>query len=87
MGRGMETGRCNHASSGLCICCLSVVAETVLLVYAVHLKSNRGEIHEDMRIREESMRQLISHIRAMKAIYGKIGTLTWLVGGDFNTSP
>ncbi|HZJ38701.1 MAG TPA: endonuclease/exonuclease/phosphatase family protein [Chthoniobacterales bacterium] len=59
----------------------------VLLVYAVHLKSNRGELHEDMRIREESMRQLISHIRAMKAIYGKMGTLTWLVGGDFNTSP
>jgi endonuclease/exonuclease/phosphatase (EEP) superfamily protein YafD len=59
----------------------------VLLVYALHLKSNRGEIHEDMRIREESMHQLISHMRAMKEAYGKMGTLTWIVGGDFNTTP
>ena len=59
----------------------------VLLVYALHLKSNRGEIHEDMRIREESMDQLISHMRAMKDAYGKMGALTWVVGGDFNTTP
>lgn len=59
----------------------------VLLVYAVHLKSNRGEIHEDMRIREESIRQLLSHMRAMKAAYGKMGALAWIVGGDFNTTP
>jgi endonuclease/exonuclease/phosphatase family metal-dependent hydrolase len=59
----------------------------VLLVYALHLKSNRGEIHEDMRIREESMRQLISHMKAMKDTYGKMGALTWIVGGDFNTAP
>lgn len=59
----------------------------VLLVYALHLKSNRGEIHEDMRIREESVRQLISHMRIMKAAYSKMGTLSWIVGGDFNTTP
>lgn len=59
----------------------------VLLVYALHLKSNRGEIREDMRIREESMRQLLSHMRAMKAAYGRMGALTWIVGGDFNTTP
>jgi len=59
----------------------------VLLVYALHLKSNRGEVHEDMRIREESVRQLISHIRDMRAIYSKIGALSWIVGGDFNTAP
>ncbi len=59
----------------------------VLLVYALHLKSNRGEIHEDMRIREESMRQLLSHLKAMKAAYEKMGALTWIVGGDFNTEP
>jgi len=59
----------------------------VLLVYALHLKSNRGEIHEDMRIREESMGQLISHMRAMKEAYGKMGAITWIVGGDFNTTP
>jgi len=59
----------------------------ILLVYALHLKSNRGEIHEDMRIREESMHQLLAHMKAMNNTYGKLGALAWIVGGDFNTSP
>ena len=59
----------------------------LLLIYAVHLKSNRGEIHEDMRIRETSMQQLLAHMKAMNAAYGKLGTLSWIVGGDFNTAP
>ena len=59
----------------------------VLLVYALHLKSNRGEVHEDIRIREESMQQLRAHMKAMNGAYGKIGALTWIVGGDFNTAP
>src|SRR5437868_5456677 len=59
----------------------------LLLIYALHLKSNRGEISEDQAIREESMRQLRAHIAAMNAAYGKLGTITWIVGGDFNTSP
>jgi endonuclease/exonuclease/phosphatase family metal-dependent hydrolase len=59
----------------------------VLLVYALHLKSNRGDIHEDIRIREESMHQLRSHMKAMDNAYNKLGALTWIVGGDFNTSP
>ncbi|MEY2529009.1 MAG: Endonuclease/Exonuclease/phosphatase family [Verrucomicrobiota bacterium] len=59
----------------------------LLLVYAVHLKSNRGEIREDIRIREESMLQLIAHMKAMENVYGKLGALSWIVGGDFNTAP
>ncbi|MEY2579431.1 MAG: Endonuclease/Exonuclease/phosphatase family [Verrucomicrobiota bacterium] len=59
----------------------------LLLVYALHLKSNRGEIREDIRIREESMQQLIAHMRAMENVYGKLGALSWIVGGDFNTAP
>jgi endonuclease/exonuclease/phosphatase family metal-dependent hydrolase len=59
----------------------------LLLVYALHLKSNRGEIHEDIRIREESMQQLIAHMKAMENAYGKLGALSWMVGGDFNTAP
>lgn len=59
----------------------------VLLVYALHLKSNRGDIREDIRIREESIDQLVSHMKAMDSAYHKLGTLTWIVGGDFNTSP
>lgn len=59
----------------------------MLLVYVVHLKSNRGEIVEDIAIREEAMRQLLTHIKAMEMAYEKLGTITWLVGGDFNTAP
>lgn len=59
----------------------------VLLVYALHLKSNRGDIREDIRIREESMHQLLSHMKAMDRAYNKLGALTWIVGGDLNTSP
>jgi endonuclease/exonuclease/phosphatase (EEP) superfamily protein YafD len=59
----------------------------VLLVYALHLKSNRGDIRENMRIREESMLQLRSHMKAMDKAYNKLGALSWIVGGDFNTSP
>lgn len=59
----------------------------VLLVYALHLKSNRGEVHEDMRIREEAIHQLLSHMREMNGIYSKLGGLSWVIGGDFNTDP
>ena len=33
------------------------------------------------------MRQLLSHLKAMKDVYAKMGALTWIVGGDFNTAP
>ncbi len=59
----------------------------VLLVYAVHLKSNRGEISEDIAIREESMQQLIAHIHEMNEAYGKLGSVSCIIGGDFNTAP
>jgi endonuclease/exonuclease/phosphatase family metal-dependent hydrolase len=72
---------------GFAFAAYQVSANQVLLVYALHLKSNRGEIHEDMRIREESMRQLLSHMKAMKVAYEKLGELSWIVGGDFNTTP
>ncbi|HEY0368287.1 MAG TPA: endonuclease/exonuclease/phosphatase family protein [Chthoniobacterales bacterium] len=59
----------------------------LLLVYALHLKSNRGDIVEDIAIREEAMRQLADHMQAMSRAYGPLGALTWVVGGDFNTAP
>jgi endonuclease/exonuclease/phosphatase family metal-dependent hydrolase len=72
---------------GFAFAAYEVAPHRLLLVYGLHLKSNRGEIHEDMRIREESMLQLITHMKAMEKIYAKLGTLTWIVGGDFNTAP
>jgi endonuclease/exonuclease/phosphatase family metal-dependent hydrolase len=72
---------------GFAFAAYQLAPRQLLLVYALHLKSNRGEIHEDMRIREESMRQLVAHMNAMTNAYGKLGALNWLVGGDFNTAP
>ena len=72
---------------GFAFASYQVSPNQILLVYALHLKSNRGEIHEDMRIREESMHQLLSHMKTMKNTYGKMGALSWIVGGDFNTTP
>jgi endonuclease/exonuclease/phosphatase family metal-dependent hydrolase len=63
-----------------------IATDRLLLFYAVHLKSNLGELEENAAIREESMRQLRSHMTAMEHAYGKLGRLTWVIGGDCNTS-
>src|SRR5207248_11520454 len=60
--------------------------DRLLLFYAVHLKSNLGEIEQNIAIREESMRQLRSHMAAMQQAYGKLGRISWALGGDCNTS-
>jgi endonuclease/exonuclease/phosphatase (EEP) superfamily protein YafD len=72
---------------GFAFAIYEMASRQLLLVYALHLKSNRGEIREDIRIREESIQQLIAHMKAMNNAYGKLGSLAWLVGGDFNTAP
>jgi endonuclease/exonuclease/phosphatase family metal-dependent hydrolase len=72
---------------GFAFAAYEVAPRHLLLVYAVHLKSNRGEVSEDIAIREESVRQLMAHMRAMNEAYGKMGTVSCLVGGDFNTAP
>jgi endonuclease/exonuclease/phosphatase (EEP) superfamily protein YafD len=72
---------------GFAFAAYEIAPHRLLLVYALHLKSNRGEIAEDIAIREESMRQLSAHMAAMNDAYGKLGALSWIVGGDFNTAP
>ena len=72
---------------GFAFAAYEIAPKKMLLVYALHLKSNRGEIVENIAIREESMRQLLVHMKDMEAAYGKLGSITWLVGGDFNTAP
>src|SRR5207244_8557948 len=47
---------------------------------------NRGDIRENVSLRQESVRQLHSHMDAMQTAYGRLGTITWIIGGDFNTS-
>ncbi len=62
----------------------------VLLVYALHLKSNRvdepGGAATNAAMRAESVRQLLAHARAMAAAYAKLGAVTVVFGGDLNTS-
>src|SRR4029077_20565731 len=72
---------------GFAFAAYEVAPRHVLLVYAVHLKSNRGEISEDIAIREESMQQLVAHIHEMNEAYAKLGSVSCVVGGDFNTAP
>lgn len=59
----------------------------LLLVYALHLKSNHGELVENIAIREESMRQFTAHMKDMEAAYAKLGSIAWVIGGDYNTAP
>ena len=72
---------------GFAFAAYEVAPRHLLLVYAVHLKSNRGEISEDIAIREESMQQLIAHIHEMNEAYGQLGSVSCIIGGDFNTAP
>lgn len=72
---------------GFAFAAYELAPKKLLLVYALHLKSNRGEAVEDMAIREESMRQLADHMKAMNQAYSPLGAVTWVVGGDFNTAP
>ena len=58
----------------------------LLLVYAVHFKSNREGVEENIPIREESARQLFSHMEAMERAYSSLGQIAWIIGGDFNSS-
>jgi endonuclease/exonuclease/phosphatase (EEP) superfamily protein YafD len=71
---------------GFAFAAYEIQPRQMLLVYCVHLKSNRGELAENVPIRQESIRQLLAHIAAMEKVYGKLGTITWIIGGDFNTS-
>lgn len=62
----------------------------VLLVYALHLKSNRvdepGGAATNAAMRVESVNQLVVHARAMATAYAKLGAVTVVLGGDLNTS-
>jgi len=62
----------------------------LLLVYSVHLKSNlaRSEEHVELnyKIRDESIRQLLEHIREMEEVAFPDRVVGVIVGGDFNTN-
>lgn len=71
---------------GFAFAAYEIAPKQLLLVYGLHLKSNRGDINENIALRQESMRQLQSHITAMQTAYANVGNISWIVGGDCNTS-
>src|ERR1700682_5968650 len=58
---------------GFAFAAYQLAPRQLLLVYALHLKSNRGEIHEDIRRREESMQKLGAHMKPMHNGSRKLG--------------
>ncbi len=71
---------------GFSFAAFEVETGKILLVYSVHLKSNRGDAAENFAMREESARQLLSHAAAMEKAYSRMGKVGIIMGGDFNTS-
>jgi len=63
----------------------------LIMVYSVHLKSNRGsdtpEGEKDVAAtRAESVKQLIAHKAEMEKKFADRKILGWVIGGDFNTN-
>ncbi len=59
----------------------------LLLVYGVHMKSNRGEAEANTRLRNESAAQLLVHVDEMERITFPKGQIRGIIiGGDFNTN-
>jgi endonuclease/exonuclease/phosphatase family metal-dependent hydrolase len=56
-----------------------------LLVYSVHLKSNLGDLTENIARREEAAEQLVAHAAKMEEAYRPVAAA--VICGDFNTDP
>lgn len=69
---------------GLAFAVLAHPGGSRLLAYSVHLKSNLGDAVKNIAKREESARQLLAHIEAMRRLHGDLPVV---VGGDWNTWP
>jgi len=60
---------------------------SILLIYSIHLKSNRGGLEENFGKREEAARQIISHVKDMERAYSSSSSVVTVIAGDFNTDP
>lgn len=69
---------------GFAFAALDPPAEGTLLVYCVHLKSNRGDASLNIAMREAAADQIITHIREMEKLHAEAGPVRVIVGGDFN---
>jgi len=77
--RGFAFAALEHPDGGL------------IMLYSVHLKSNRGSDTPDgekdvANTRAESVKQLIAHKKAMEEKFAGKEIRGWLIAGDFNTN-
>lgn len=79
-----------HPRRGFVAAALRLPSGRLLLVYSVHLKSNRAatpqETELNFRTREESARQLLAHVRQMEEVVFPQRVAAVVIGGDFNTN-
>src|SRR4029077_2019582 len=61
--------------------------KTLLLIYSVHFKSNRGDATSNIGKREEAARQLLAHVAEMESVYSGSAKVVTVIAGDFNTDP
>ncbi|MBX7157775.1 MAG: endonuclease/exonuclease/phosphatase family protein [Verrucomicrobiae bacterium] len=66
-------------------------SKKLLMIYGLHLKSNRGSSDPagekiNVAMRHEAVRQLLEHITKMESVYHSKNIKGWIVAGDFNTN-
>ncbi|MEZ5405939.1 MAG: endonuclease/exonuclease/phosphatase family protein [Verrucomicrobiia bacterium] len=66
-------------------------SKKLLMIYGLHLKSNRGSSDPagekaNVAMRHEAVRQLLEHITKMESVYQSKNIKGWVVAGDFNTN-
>lgn len=71
---------------GYSFAALELPGPRYLLAYALHLKSNLGELTDNIASRQEATKQLLTHAQEMLALYGQRGPCAVVIGGDLNTS-
>jgi len=79
ISRGFAFAALNNPKSG-----------KLIMVYGLHLKSNRSRSPEDeirnFTMRDESIDQLVGHMNQMEKQFEEQGIDGWIVAGDFNTN-
>jgi endonuclease/exonuclease/phosphatase family metal-dependent hydrolase len=80
-----------HLSRGFAFAALEHPDGGLIMLYSIHLKSNRGSEtpegeKEVANIRREAVRQILAHKADMEKRFAGQKILGWVVAGDFNTN-
>lgn len=76
---------------GFTFAALEDPAGGLLMIYGVHLKSNRGSDNPEgaqnvADMRNDQARQILAHRKKIEVTFAEQGILGWIVGGDMNTN-